>query len=118
MKRIIDGRWDPLSTIPEGLAVQIVSHLDLQSVAHLSQVNQHMREICNSPQLWESLYSQHQGRPTDEVQALASELGWKKVFFMNKLQLQKEVSRRRRLQQNPSTADGRVSPNLTFLTEP
>ena len=97
--------------------IQIVSHLDLQSISQLSQVNQHMRKVCNSTKLWEILYVVHQGKPSDEVVALAKELGWKDVFFMNKLQLQKEVSRRRKVHFDPEKSDSRLSPDSTFLTE-
>lgn len=104
--------------LDEELVVRIVSLLDLESVARLSQVNQHMREVCNSDRLWETLYRvHHQRQPTDETSALARELGWKKVFFMNKLQLQKEVSRRRKGCYEPENLSGELSPDSTFVTE-
>ena len=97
--------------------IRIVSLLDLQSIAQLSHVNHHMRDICNSPRLWEILYNTHQGRPSGEISALAREIGWKKVFFMNKLQLQKEVSRRRTKGNDSVKFSGELSPESTFLTE-
>lgn len=115
VQRIIRGCNDPLSSLPEDILIKIAAYLDLQSVSYLSQVNQRLREVANSDSLWEKLYSVHQGRATQEVKSLASEIGWKKVFFMNKLQLQKEISRRRRVA-HPS--EGRSEEfSSTFLTQ-
>ena len=110
--RIVKGCNDPLSSLPEDILISIASYLDLQSISYLSQVNQRLREVANSNDLWEKLYSMHQGVPSHEVKSLASEIGWKKVFFMNKLQLQKEISRRRRLN---TPNEGEFS--MTFLTQ-
>ena len=60
IQRILAGSYDSLSLLPEKLSLKVCSYLDLQSVAHLSQVNRHLREVCNSNQLWESLYYDHQ----------------------------------------------------------
>lgn len=118
IKRILAGSQDELSKLPEKTMVQICTCLDLQSIMQLSRVNRHLREVCTSNSLWEKLYRIHQGVPSDEVSALAKEVGWKTVFFMNKLQLQKELSRRRRLHSghthvNNGTSDGT---STTFLT--
>ena len=119
MKRAASGKWDVFLGLGEDLVVAIVSLLDLQSVARLGQVNQHLREVCSSDRLWEVLYKTHQGRPSRETTALAKELRWKTVFFMNKLQLQKELSRRRRevFQDRAEDAEENLSPESTFLTE-
>ncbi len=125
MLRILSGSTDELSKLPEDIMVNIVTYLDLQSIAHLSQVNRHLREVCNSNPLWKQLFLVHQGSSNEEVQALATEVGWKEVFYMNKLQLQKELSRRRRLhspQHHHSHPDGATtppqqSPSSTFLTQ-
>ena len=119
IKRILAGSQDELSKLPEKTMVQICSCLDLQSIMQLSRVNRHLRDVCTSNSLWEKLYRIHQGVPSDEVSALAKEVGWKTVFFMNKLQLQKELSRRRRLHPghthvNNGTSD---STSTTFLTQ-
>ena len=97
MKRILEGSNDPLSCLPEGLMILIATYLDLQSINSLSQTNCHFHELCNSNALWEKLYAIHQGKPSPEIKSLAQERGWKTVFFMNKLQIQKEISRRRRV---------------------
>ena len=58
--RILAGSYDDLSLLPDKVLLKICSYLDLQSIAQLSQVNRHLRLICNSDQLWESLYYDHQ----------------------------------------------------------
>lgn len=60
IQRILAGSYDDLSLLPEKVSLKICSYLDLQSIAQLSQVNRHLREVCNSNQLWESLYYDHQ----------------------------------------------------------
>ena len=96
IQRIVSGCQDHLSRLPSSIMVRVVLNLDLQTIARLAQVNQHLREVCNSDQLWKKLYHLHLGPSTDEVDTLAQEMSWKKLFFMNKLQLQKELSRQRR----------------------
>ena len=120
VKRIASGNWDIFLRLGEDLVVKIVTLLDLQSIENLARVNRHFREVCQSNKLWEALYKTHQGWPSHEITALARELGWRTVFFMNRLQLQKELSRRRK---NISDGDERadasenLSPDNTFLTE-
>lgn len=113
--RILSGNHDDLSRLPEQVLLHVCLHLDLQSITQLSQVNSHTRDVCNSDKLWQGLYAQHQGSPSEEVFSLAKEVGWKTVFFMSKLQLQKELSRRRRLH-SPQHQRSQ-SPSSTFLTQ-
>lgn len=94
--RIITGSNDVLSCTPESIMLRICSMLDLQSISQLSRVNRHLRNLCLSDNLWSDLYHQHQGHPSLEICSLANEIGWMKVFYSSKLQLQKEISRRRK----------------------
>lgn len=111
--RIVEGCNDHLSSLPEPLALNVICYLDLQSITFLSQVNQHFRELCNADSLWERLYAIHQGPPNIEIKALAKEMGWKEVFFMNKLHLQKEISRKRRQLLSSQSDSG----GATFVTQ-
>ena len=45
-------------------------------------------QICNTEALWEQIYEAHCDTVTDEMRSLAHEMGWKRMFFTNKLQLQ------------------------------
>ena len=124
-RRILSGSMDELSKLPEDLMVRLATYLDLQSIAQLSQTNRHLREVCNSDPLWKKLFKIHQGSPSGEIVELAKEVSWKVVFFMNKLQLQKELSRRRRLHSphrphhDHSAKNGSTAPSAsaTFLTQ-
>jgi F-box protein 36 len=114
INRALKGHHDPLSNLPEDVMIKIISFLDLQSISYLSQVDQYLRYICGIDKLWEQLYMIHQGAPNNDVRSLAKELGWKQVFFMNKLQLQKEIFRKRR-QQSSSMEPMELS--STFVTQ-
>lgn len=94
--RLLRGQNDLLSRLPEKVLFQVVSQLDLSSIDSLSKVNRYLREACNSNPPWCKLYRVHHGPPTEEVQAVAEDMGWKRVFFMDKIQLRKETSRRQR----------------------
>lgn len=98
VRRIVarGGCRDPFSCLPEDVAIRVITYLDLQSITRLSQTNQYFRELCDSDTLWEKLYIIHQGQPSVDIRAVAVDVGWKKLFFMNKLQVQKEISRLRR----------------------
>ena len=116
--KVISGCNDALSCLPEQLITQVIMYLDLQSIMFLSHTNQHFREICNSDDLWKKLYLLHQGQPSADIHSVANDIGWKKLFFMNKLQIQKEVSRLRRGVVSPSSnATIPADHSAAFLTQ-
>ena len=112
--RLLRGQNDLLSSLPEKVLFQVVSQLDLASIDSVSKANRYLQQSCNSDPLWRKVYTVHHGPPTEEVQAVAGDMGWKRVFFMDKIQLRKESSRRQR-------SDGKVAealpPSLTFVTQ-
>lgn len=117
VRRAIHAPVDPFSCLPIDLSIRVISCLDLQSINALSLVNRHFRELCNSEALWESLYAIHQGKPNGDVCVVGKNIGWKKLYFLNKLQIQKEISRLRR-KAPPMSSAGESSPQTdTFLTQ-
>ncbi len=82
--------------LPEDLVVTLMTYLDLQSIKNLSMTNLYFSKLCNSMSLWKRLYTLYHGRINAGVQAIAGVIGWKKIFFMNKLHMQKEIARQRR----------------------
>ena len=123
VKRVVGGNRDLFAILPNKvllLIASLVGNTDLESLERLSLVNKHMQNICNSESLWEHLYRTHQGSPNKEVSNLASELGWRNVFYMNKIQLQKELSRRRKPAGSSHEPDKRHPSSFdtsTFLTD-
>lgn len=113
--RVACGHIDRLCSLPEKTVTKIFSYLDLQSIVRFGQVNRYLRQISNSNALWEDIYKHNCGTPSEDVKVLGDELGWKKVFFMDKLQLQKEISRRRRGVQE-SSSDGSFTSSTTTMS--
>lgn len=94
--RLLRGQNDLLSRLSEKVLFQIVSQLDLASIDSLSKVNRYLQQFCNSNPFWCKIYKIHHDPPSEDVQAVAADMGWKRVFFMDKIQLRKESSRRQR----------------------
>ncbi|XP_050822142.1 F-box only protein 36 [Gopherus flavomarginatus] len=92
------GNFDFLERLPDPLLLYIISFLELEDIARLSQVSHRFKTICNSDTLWEKIVQNLCGAITPEMRALAQEVGWKQFFFTNKLQLQLQLRRRRQKQ--------------------
>lgn len=90
---LVCGDW--LVRLPPNVVVHIASHLDLVDIARLGAVSKFLRKMCSSDELWEKVYRHHCDTVTEEIEELAKEVGWKKTFFTNKLQLQVQVRRRK-----------------------
>ena len=112
--RLLRGQKDLLSRLPEKVLFRIVSQLDLASIDSLSKVNRYLQHFCNSDPFWCKVYRVHHGPSSEEVRAVAADMGWKKVFFMDKIQLRKESSRRQRSAGKLAEASPSSS---TFITQ-
>ncbi|PIK33114.1 putative F-box only protein 36-like [Apostichopus japonicus] len=109
-KRLCKGQVDYLMRMSKPLLIYLTSFLELEDVAHLSQTCKFMYEICSAEALWEQIFHHHCDTVTEEMTSLALDMGWKQMFFTNKLQLQVKL---RRHQQKRASPDG----GTTFLTE-
>lgn len=89
------GNFDFLVRLPDALLLYIVSFLDLEDIARLTQVSHRFEKLCNSDKLWEMIVQNLTGKITPEMTSLANEVGWKQFFFTNKIQLQLQLHRRR-----------------------
>ena len=112
---------DWLARLPKNILIRIASFLDLVDIARLGSVCKSLRKVCSSDELWEKIFITHCDTITDETRALAKELGWKKVFFTNKLQLQVQMRRRKErhsaeLERKTVPADEKIP--KTFVTQP
>ncbi|XP_072897583.1 F-box only protein 36-like isoform X2 [Hemitrygon akajei] len=95
-------QFDYLERLPKDLLLYIISFLELEDIARLSQASRKFKQTCNTDELWEQIVLRYCDTITPEMQALALEIGWKEIFFTNKLQLQKKISRRRQRVENKS----------------
>ncbi|KAM6389278.1 F-box only protein 36 isoform 1-T1 [Pluvialis apricaria] len=92
------GNYDFLERLPVPLLLHIISFLELEDIARLSQVSRRFEMICNSNALWEIIVESLCDTITPEMKELAQEMGWKQFFFTNRLQLQLQLQRRRQKQ--------------------
>ena len=114
----LGGSW--LLKLQPPALIRILSFLHLRDLFYLSQVCRSLRKICLSEQMWEQIYFVHLGEPTLQVRDFASQpdVGWQKVFYMDRLQLQKELGRKRKGSSRPSSqASCKHSESFTFLTQ-
>ncbi|XP_042313415.1 F-box only protein 36 isoform X2 [Sceloporus undulatus] len=89
------GKFDFLVRLPDPLLLRIMSYLELEDIARLSQVSRRFEMLCNSDKLWEMIVQNLAGKITPEMRSLAQEAGWKQFFSNNKIQLQLQFRRRR-----------------------
>ncbi|XP_069104529.1 F-box only protein 36-like [Argopecten irradians] len=99
LMRLCEGHIDYLARLPDKALKTIIFNLNLEDISHLSRVNKHFKELCNSCEVWRTIYERSSEAPiTPELEMLAKDKGWKRLFFTNKLQLQVQL---RRMMQNP-----------------
>ncbi|NWU55160.1 FBX36 protein, partial [Dromas ardeola] len=99
------GNYDFLERLPVPLLLYIISFLELEDIARLSQVSRRFEMICNSNVLWENIVKNLCDTITPEMKELAQEVGWKQFFFTNRLQLQLQLRRRRQKQDAQNKKD-------------
>ncbi|XP_018423853.1 PREDICTED: F-box only protein 36 [Nanorana parkeri] len=93
------GQYDFLERLSESLLLYILTFLDLEDIAQLSQVSHTFQKLCNSDKLWEHIVERSCDTVTTEMRSLAQSIGWKQFFFTNKLQLQLQLRRWRKKQE-------------------
>ncbi|KAK1162590.1 F-box only protein 36-like [Acipenser oxyrinchus oxyrinchus] len=94
------GNFDYLERLPDALLLYLILYLDLEDVAQLSQTSRRFEKLCSSDALWERIVENSCDTITPEMTALSKEVGWKQIFFTNKLQLQMQIRRRRQTSEN------------------
>lgn len=95
LKNLCKGHINYFDRLKKPLQIYIMSFMELEDIAALSCVSKHFKEICESDQLWEHLVERFCDTISPDMRAYAQEVGWKQVFFTNKLQLQKEMRRQK-----------------------
>ncbi|KAJ8271165.1 hypothetical protein GJAV_G00123470 [Gymnothorax javanicus] len=105
---LCSGHFDFLARLPDRLVLRILGFLELEDIQQLRSTSRKFKKLCDSEEFWEQAVRARCDTVTPEMASLAQELGWRKVFFTNKLQLQKQISRRRLQQDSLGSADADV----------
>uniref|UniRef100_A0A672V3B8 F-box domain-containing protein n=1 Tax=Strigops habroptila TaxID=2489341 RepID=A0A672V3B8_STRHB len=74
------GNYDFLERLPVPLLLYIISFLELEGIARLSQVSSRFEMICNSNALWENTVGNSCSTITPEMKELAQEMAWNQFF--------------------------------------
>ncbi|KAM7104456.1 F-box only protein 36 isoform 1-T1 [Molossus nigricans] len=96
---LCEGNIDFLERLSDKLLLKIISYLDLEDVARLSQTSRRFSKLCRSDRLWE-LIVESACDVTPDLRALAKEMGWRQMFFTSKLQLQRQIRKRKQRQES------------------
>ncbi|KAM9317267.1 F-box only protein 36 [Gastrophryne carolinensis] len=96
---LCQGQYDFLERLSEPLILYILTFLELEDITQLSQVSHTFQKICNSDKLWEHIVERSCDHVTPEMRFVAQDIGWKQFFFTNKLQLQRQLRRWRKKQE-------------------
>ncbi|XP_034039875.1 F-box only protein 36b [Thalassophryne amazonica] len=94
-KGLCRGQFDYLSRLPDSILLHLLTYLQLEDVGQLGRTSRQFRQLCGSEEFWEQAVRRRFNTVSAEVSALALEVGWRSIFFTSKLQLQKQISRRR-----------------------
>lgn len=109
------GKLDYLARLPTKILIKIISFLNLEDIARLSQVNSQFRQLCRSDSVWMELYKTYYSNEiTSDLKRLAERDGWRKVFFTNKIKLQLELRRQSKMiKPKPKVKGGKQSTKST-----
>ncbi|XP_046499488.1 F-box only protein 36 [Equus quagga] len=101
---LCEGKFDFLERLSDNLLLSIISYLDLEDISRLSQTSHRFAKLCMSDKLWEQIVQSACDNISPDMRALAEDMGWRQMFFTNKLQLQRRL--RKRKQRQESQRDG------------
>ncbi|MEQ2314634.1 hypothetical protein AMECASPLE_014187 [Ameca splendens] len=94
-KALCQGHYNYLERLSDFILLRIINYLELEDVGQLGRTSHRFRQLCGSEVFWEQAMRHRCCSISAEVPSLALEVGWRSIFFTNKLQLQKLLCRRR-----------------------
>lgn len=110
-KGVCSGQLNYLQYLPKPILVRVMSFLELEDVSRFACTCRKFRELSDSEELWEELYQKNllvhsasQHLHMDELRALAKDIGWKRLYFTNRIQLQRLLNRLRERTQSAQQA--------------
>ncbi|EDL75540.1 F-box only protein 36 (predicted), isoform CRA_c [Rattus norvegicus] len=80
-----------------------MNYLDLEDIARLSQTSSRFEKLCKSDSLWEQIVQSTYDTITPDMRALANDVGWRQMFFTNKIQLQRQIRKKKQRQGSETT---------------
>ncbi|XP_055467891.1 F-box only protein 36, partial [Psammomys obesus] len=92
------GKLDYLERLSDNLLLKIIFYLDMEDISRLSQTSTRFAKLCKSDPLWEQIVQTACDTITPDMRALAKDVGWRQMFFTNKIQLQRQICRKRQKQ--------------------
>ncbi|CAO2625218.1 F-box only protein 36 [Lemmus lemmus] len=92
---LCEGKFDYLERLSDKLLLKIICYLDLEDIARLSQTSSRFAKVCKSDSLWEQIVQSACDTITPDMRALAMDVGWRQMFFTNKIQLQRQIRRKK-----------------------
>ncbi|XP_057618051.1 F-box only protein 36 isoform X3 [Chionomys nivalis] len=92
---LCQGKFDYLERLSDKLLLKIIYYLDLEDIARLSQTSSRFAKLCKSDSLWEQIVHSFCDTITPDMRALATDVGWRQVFFTNKIQLQRQIRKKK-----------------------
>ncbi|XP_049624873.1 F-box only protein 36 [Suncus etruscus] len=96
---LCEGKIDFLERLSDALLLKIFSYLDLEDIARLSQTSQRFSKLCKCDMLWEKIIQGACDNITSDMRTQATEIGWREMFFANRLELQQQLLRRKQRQE-------------------
>uniref|UniRef100_A0A3B4AHS8 Uncharacterized protein n=1 Tax=Periophthalmus magnuspinnatus TaxID=409849 RepID=A0A3B4AHS8_9GOBI len=94
-KTLCQGHFNYLEHLSDALLLHILGFLELEDVGQLLRTSRQFWKLCQSEEYWENAVQQRCSTLPDEVVALARDIGWRRIFFTNKIQLQLLIHRHR-----------------------
>uniref|UniRef100_A0A8C6UK21 F-box protein 36b n=1 Tax=Neogobius melanostomus TaxID=47308 RepID=A0A8C6UK21_9GOBI len=93
-KSLCQGHFNYLERLPDALLLRIMGFLELEDVGQLLRTSHRFWKLCQSEEFWENAVRQRCSTLPDEAVSLAYDIGWRRLFFTNKIQLQLLINRR------------------------
>ncbi|XP_072551766.1 F-box only protein 36a [Salminus brasiliensis] len=78
---LCQGLYDYLDRLPDLLLLRILSYLSVQDISRLAQTSHRFRKLCDSQAVWEGAVRRCSDEISEETEALAEMMGWRKIYF-------------------------------------
>ncbi|XP_053842508.1 F-box only protein 36 [Vidua macroura] len=88
---LCQGNYDFLKQLPVPLLLYIISFLELEDIARLSQVSHRFETLCDSNVLWEALVESLCDTATPEMEEPPQDVGWEPSHTQMSATAPKEV---------------------------